>query len=57
MGSDTVLIQENARMVDQKMQPTHTPIPNKNIRKKGEELQVGDVFLQKIKESMWVILH
>ena len=47
MGSDTVLIQENARMVDQKMQPTQPPIPNKNIRKKGEELQVGDVFLQK----------
>ena len=44
-------------MVDQNMQPTQTPIPNKNIRKKGEELQVGDVFLQKIKESMWVILH
>ena len=47
IGSDTILIQENARMVDRNMQPTQTPIPNKNIRKKGEELQVGDIFLQK----------
>ena len=29
------------------MQPTQIPVPNKNIRKKGEELQVGDIFLQK----------
>ena len=47
IGADAVLIQENARMVDRNMQPTKKPIPNKNIRREGEELQVGDIFLQK----------
>jgi molybdopterin molybdotransferase len=47
IGSDSVLIQENAIHVEGKVQPTKQPLPNKNIRKKGEEFNKGDVFLQK----------
>ena len=44
-GADTVLIQENARIVDGYIQPMQLPVKLENIRKAGEEYQIGDLFL------------
>ena len=44
-GADTVLIQENALIVDGYVQPTQSPVKLENIRVAGEEHQVGDLFL------------
>ena len=46
-AADSIVIQENVTLENDKIQLQETPTPSKNIRNIGEQFQIGDTLLEK----------